>query len=751
MNSIAGSVLISCGGSLVALFVVKYPTMHAALSEIFGFRSFRPHQEEIVRAILDGRDAFAVMPTGGGKSLCYQLPAHLKKGLCVVVSPLISLMKDQVDAANANGLRAGTLNSMTTPSERNAVGAAIQSGQLDLLYVSPERFNTDLFIERLKTIDIAFFAIDEAHCISEWGHDFRPDYLALSRIVPEFPNIPIAAFTATATPQVADDIVRRLALRSPHLTRASFNRANLFYAVQPKIDADRQIFEFLQDRKGESGIIYRTTRKNVEATAEYLCAKGLTARTYHAGMEDRERIEVQEAFRRDECPIIVATIAFGMGIDKSNVRFVVHGDLPKNLEGYYQETGRSGRDGEPARCLLLFGRQDISTLTFFVNQIEDSKAQEVAKTQLQKMIRFAEHDGCRRAGLLAYFGETFPDANCNGCDICCGDVERTDATIEAQKALSAMHRTDGRFGAGHIVDILVGANTEKIRERGHDQLPTYGVGKEHDKRYWRSLIDALLAQGLASVDDPQFPTPCVTEKGWQVLRKESIFQMIRSAPTKKSKDKPKASSVERYSEELFEMLRNLRADLARQGNVPPYVIFSDRSLREMAAYFPTTAEEFMQISGVGKHKLDVYGKPFLGIISCYAEEYRGEYATRLALPTAEERERAIEREHAEKVSNTERATLQLLNEGKTLDQICMIRNLKRSTVLSHLDTLINAGFTFPFKSEIASARLEQIAEWFRLAQSWNLTPVVELSGGQLDYEEARLARIVLRQRQRIVQ
>ena len=730
--------------------------MHTALAEIFGFRSFRPHQEEIVRAILDGRDAFAVMPTGGGKSLCYQLPAHIKKGVCVVVSPLISLMKDQVDAANANGLRAGTLNSMTTAEERNRVGSAIRSGELDLLYVSPERFNTDLFIERLKTIDLAFFAIDEAHCISEWGHDFRPDYLALSRIVSEFPNIPVAAFTATATPQVADDIVNRLALRSPHLTRASFNRANLFYSVQAKIDADRQILEFLQDRQQnrggrESGIIYRTTRKNVEATAEYLRAKGLAARAYHAGMEDRERIEVQEAFRRDECPIIVATIAFGMGIDKSNVRFVVHGDLPKNLEGYYQETGRAGRDGEPARCLLLFGRRDVATHSHFIKQVEDEHVQRIAWSQLDQMIHFAEHDGCRRVGILKYFGEPFPDANCNACDICCGEVERTDATIEAQKALSAMHRTGGRFGAGHIADILVGANTEKIRERGHHQLPTYGVGREHDKRHWRSVIDALLAQGLASIDDPQYPTPRVTDTGWKVLRKESPFQMIRSAPSKKSKARTAGGSVERYSEGLFEHLREIRVDLARAGNVPPYVVFSDRSLHEMAAYFPTTPEEFLQISGVGKHKLDVYGQPFLDAISGYTSEHPDEYAARLALPTPEERDKAVEREYAEKPMTTERATLQLLIEGKALDEICTIRKLKWSTVISHLDTLVNAGIAVPYKPNIAPERLEQIAEWFQQANTWNLTPVVELSAGGLDYEEARLARIVLRQRQRIAE
>jgi len=630
--------------------------MYSALSEIFGFRSFRPHQEEIVRAILDNRDAFAVMPTGGGKSLCYQLPAAIKKGVCVVVSPLISLMKDQVDAANANGLHAGTLNSMTTPIERESIGTAIRNGKLDLLYVSPERFNTDIFIERLKTIDIAFFAIDEAHCISEWGHDFRPDYRELSRIVPEFPNIPVAAFTATATPKVAQDIIQRLGLRSPHMTRASFNRPNLFYSVQPKTNVERQIIEFLKDRRGESGIIYRTTRKNVEATAQYLQAYGLNAKPYHAGMLDKERIEVQEAFRRDECPIIVATIAFGMGIDKSNVRFVVHGDLPKNIEGYYQETGRSGRDGEPARCLLFFGRQDIMTLKYFAEQIEDEQAKEIAYAQLNQMIHFAEHDGCRRSALLAYFGESFPDQNCNGCDVCCGDVERIDATIEAQKALSAMHRTGGRFGATHIADILVGANTEKIRQWDHDTLPTYGVGKEHDKVYWRRLIDALLAQGLASVDDPRRPTPKVTEEGWKVLRKQKSFQMIRSAPTKKSK----------------------------------------------------ATESRHHLAGTPAAQPSSLHKPM----------------------------------------NSELETLQLLREGKSLYEIGAIRNLKQSTMLAHIDRLVDAGFEVPFVPDISPKRLEQIAEWFRQAKSWNLTPVVEQSGGQLDYDEARLARMVLKQRRR---
>ena len=742
--------------------------MYSTLSEIFGFHSFRPHQEEIVQAILDNQDAFAVMPTGGGKSLCYQLPAAMKKGVCVVVSPLISLMKDQVDAANANGLRAGTLNSMTSAEERTKIGAAIRSGELDLLYVSPERFNTDHFIERLKTIDIAFFAIDEAHCISEWGHDFRPDYLALSRIVPEFPNIPVAAFTATATLQVSRDIVERLGLRSPHMTRASFNRANLFYAVQPKTSVERQILEFLQDRKGESGIIYRTTRKNVEYTAEYLCSQGLTARPYHAGMPDQERIEVQEVFRRDECPIIVATIAFGMGIDKSNVRFVVHGDLPKNIEGYYQETGRAGRDGEPARCLLFFGRGDISTLSYFVKQIEDPQAQHVARTQLDQMVRFVEHDGCRRAGILKYFGESFPNENCNGCDVCCGDVERMDATVDAQKALSAIHRTGGRFGVEHIADILIGANTEKIRERKHDQLPTYGVGKEHKKPFWRRLIDALVDQGLASVDDPHYPTPKVTEEGWKILRNQREFQMIRSGGTRAAGANPPVKNGSRESATaspgLFERLREIRSDLARAGNVPPYVVFSDRSLREMSAYFPTTSEEFFQISGVGMHKLETYGEAFLKAINQYIAEHPEEYANARAAniragdtspPASREQHaqnrganapRSLERQ---KALNSERETLRLLTEGKSLEEIITLRSLARTTVIGHLDTLLSAGFEVPFMPDIAPERLEQIAEWFQQAKSWNLTPVVELSAGKLDYEEARLARIVLKQRQHI--
>ncbi|MBN2713053.1 MAG: DNA helicase RecQ [Planctomycetes bacterium] len=596
---------------------IEPQSLQQPLAELFGFHSFRPHQEDIVRAVLAGGDAFAVMPTGGGKSLCYQLPAYIMDGVCVVVSPLISLMKDQVDAACANGLRAATLNSTTTPSERTEISAALRGGELDLLYVSPERFNSEGFCDWIKRLHISFFAIDEAHCISEWGHDFRPDYLALSRIVDEFPGIPVAAFTATATPRVSEEIVLRLGLRKPHLVRASFNRPNLFYRVAPKDNLDRQLVDFLRGHEDESGIIYRTTRKNVEATAEMLCGKGINALAYHAGLPDETRAEVQDAFRRDECQVIVATIAFGMGIDKSNVRFVVHGDLPKNIEGYYQETGRAGRDGEAAECALFFGRQDIVQLSRFASCVEDENAREVAMQQLQRMINFSQHDGCRRVALLGYFGEEFPVENCGSCDFCMGEVEREDATVPAQKALSAVVRTGGRFGAGHITDILTGANTERIRQQGHDQLPTYGVGTDKDKSYWRRVMDSLLAQGLTRIQDPQYPTHSITEEGWKVLRGEREVEMLKQAPVSKKGRRGKASADGPYSIGLFTKLRELRTDLARAGHVPPYVIFSDRTLHDMARHFPDTPDKLLEMNGVGKRKLAVYGTRFLAAIKEY--------------------------------------------------------------------------------------------------------------------------------------
>ncbi len=466
------------------------------LKRVFGFQAFRPNQKAIIENILEKRDVFAVMPTGGGKSLCYQLPGKIMNGTTVVISPLISLMKDQVDAAVENGISAAFLNSSLKPQEMAGVYHMLRSQTLELFYISPERFAMPDFLETLKAAPISLFAIDEAHCISEWGHDFRPDYLSLSSITRIFPHVPVAAFTATATPRVQDDIINKIGLRSPYIVRASFNRQNLFYQVERKTDVESQILKFLREHTDESGIIYRTTRAAVINMADFLIEHGIKALPYHAGMAPKERKRNQEAFSRDETAVIVATIAFGMGIDKSNVRFIIHADLPKNIESYYQETGRAGRDGEPASCLLFFGRGDIPKIRYFIDQMPDDKERSIAIEKLNHTVRYASHNVCRRSHLLKYFGEHYPSENCGACDICVGTIEKIDITIDAQILMSAMSKTDQRFGIRYIIDIVTGADTKRIHELRHDRIKTYGAGKHKDKNHWRFLIDELLAQDV---------------------------------------------------------------------------------------------------------------------------------------------------------------------------------------------------------------------------------------------------------------
>lgn len=593
-------------------------TMHQALASIFGYNQFRPFQQEIVRSVLDGRDSFTLMPTGGGKSLCYQLPAHLLAGVCIVISPLISLMKDQVDAACSNGLRAATLNSVSSAADRQKLHGDLQAGRLDLLYLSPERLNTAGFWDYLKKQRISFFAIDEAHCISQWGHDFRPDYLALSSISTHFPQTPIAAFTATATPRVAQDIVDRLQLRDPLRVCASFNRPNLFYQVVPKDNAYAQILRYIEQHPEDSGIIYRTTRKNVDETAKFLQQKGVRAKAYHAGLPDAERAKTQEEFRKDSCPVIVATVAFGMGIDKSNVRFVIHADLPKNMEGYYQETGRAGRDGEAAHCLLLYDQRDIAQLLRFANSSDDEEQKKLAVAQVYTMIDFTQKDCCRRQGLLTYFGEHFTEENCGACDICTGQVQREDATIAAQKALSAMVRSGNRFGVTHLQDILLGAKTRRIQDTGHDSLPTYGVGKDKSRQYWRRIFDALVVRGLAAIDDPEFPVLQITDQGWRVLRgQESFSTLLHVEKAAKRRTSRVSKDGLTPDGDLFTALRAERTRLAKLANLPPYVIFHDNTLREMASLCPDSEAALLQITGVGEKKLANYGAAFLAIIEAH--------------------------------------------------------------------------------------------------------------------------------------
>lgn len=594
--------------------------IYQGLATIFGYSQFRPYQQDIVRSVLDGQDSFTIMPTGGGKSLCYQLPAHLMDGVCVVVSPLISLMKDQVDAACSNGLRAATLNSVSSAADRQALHQALQTNDLDLLYLSPERLNTAGFWDYLKGLRIAFFAIDEAHCISQWGHDFRPDYLALSHISTHFPQVPIAAFTATATPLVAQDIVERLHLRDPLRVCASFNRPNLFYQVVPKDNANAQVLKFIEQHPDDSGIIYRTTRKNVDDTTSFLQQKGIRAKAYHAGLPDAERARTQEEFRQDSCPVIVATVAFGMGIDKSNVRFVIHADLPKNMEGYYQETGRAGRDGEPAHCMLLYDQRDIAQLLRFAHNTDDAEQKDLAVSQVYKMLDYTQKDCCRRQSLLAYFGEDFTEDNCGACDICTGQVQREDATVAAQKVLSAMVRSGNRFGTTHLLDILMGAKTQRMRDTGHDSLPTYGVGKDKNRQYWRRIMDALVVRGFAHIEDPDFPVLHITDEGWKILRGQEHFTTLLHAEKNRQRKARATKETEGYDGELFQALRAERTRLASLANLPPYVIFHDSTLREMAAKCPDSQANMLQISGVGEKKWANYGEAFLAIIATHARQ-----------------------------------------------------------------------------------------------------------------------------------
>ena len=588
-----------------------------ALHRIFGFRSFRPNQEEIVRALMGGRDVFAVMPTGGGKSLCYQLPAVLMPGAALVVSPLISLMKDQVDGARSNGIRAACLNSSLDPSEQSAVLCSLHSGDLDLLYVAPERFALDHFRDLLLRSRISMAVIDEAHCISEWGHDFRPDYLALSSIPELLPGIPVAAFTATATERVQRDIVRKLALRDPFELRASFDRPNLTYEVCFKEAGEAQLVSILKGFSGQSGIVYRTSRKSVNDTAAMLQKRGFRALPYHAGLDDRERHENQEAFIRDEVDVIVATVAFGMGIDKSNVRFVIHADLPKSIESYYQETGRAGRDGEAARCILLFSHADIPKVRFFIDAMVDDEERQRALDSLSKVVSFASSTACRRRMLLDYFGETYPRDNCASCDVCLGLHELTDCTREAQMALSAIVRTDSRFGVAQIVDILVGADTRKIREFGHDRLKVYGIGKDRDRKFWRQLIDDLIARKAIGRSEGLYPMLYLLEGGVRILKGEEKIELVR-IKEKKGAPPRKSAGLEALppdAKPLFEELRKVRKRLADEQGVPPYVVFSDKTLAELSELQPSNTEEMLAISGVGEVKLARYAMPFLEVIA----------------------------------------------------------------------------------------------------------------------------------------
>lgn len=587
---------------------------YSVLKKYFGYESFRPLQESIINDVLQRQDVFVLMPTGAGKSLCYQIPALLQEGLTVVVSPLIALMKDQVDALRQNGVAAEFLNSSLSSDDQRRVKHAILDKQLRLLYVAPERLMQESFLSFLQKVSVSLFAIDEAHCISEWGHDFRQEYRELDKIKTFFPRIPIIALTATATPRVKADIIGHLGLEHGRHYQASFNRPNLSYFVYRKDKSREQVLAYIAKHQRESGIIYCQSRDKVERIASFLQHEGVRALPYHAGLEDSVRQRHQEAFLREDTDVIVATIAFGMGIDKPNVRYVIHADLPSNLERYYQETGRAGRDGLPSECILLFSSGDKAGIEFFISQ-KSYDEQIVARQLLRHMVQFAQTTGCRRKQLLSYFDETWEIETCGACDNCIHPPELFDATELAQMILSCVYRVGQRFGTRHIIDILLGSANKKVLQNGHEQLSTYGIVKTYSSKELAGYIQELEEAGYLKQGTGQYPTLQLTPESNAVLkRKEQVFLHTLHIPDKKRH----VAFDDSVDYTLFTKLRMLRKRLADEQRVPPYIVFSDVTLKEMASVMPKTKDEFAAIKGVGKQKLEKYADVFLAEIAAFA-------------------------------------------------------------------------------------------------------------------------------------
>jgi len=591
----------------------------ATLRDVFGFSSFRLQQREIIEHVIGGGDAFVLMPTGGGKSLCYQIPALHRPGTAIVVSPLISLMKDQVDALRASGVAAACLNSSLAPDEASAVLRQLEEGRLDLLYVAPERLMLNGFLERLRDASVALFAIDEAHCVSQWGHDFRPEYVQLGQLRELFPGVPFVALTATADDQTREDVRLRLHLTNAPVFAAGFDRPNIRYTVVEKRRPSQQLQGFIASRPSDSGIVYCLSRKRVEDVAGRLKAAGISAAAYHAGLPAQERTRVQDAFQRDEVQVVVATVAFGMGIDKPDVRFVVHYDMPKNIEGYYQETGRAGRDGLPAEALLLFGMQDVMTARMLIENGRNPEQVRIELHKLQAMIGFAESVICRRRALLGYFGELLEE-DCGNCDVCLDPPELYDATEDARNVFTVVQDTGQRLGVGHVIDVLQGTRTEKVLRWRHDQLPCFAVGANLSRDEWTSVIRQLIHRGFLHQDIAQYSSLSVTRSAQDVLGGGITVELAR--PKKKVRaSKPKGSCSPSSGElpeadrELFEELRALRRELANDQGVPAYAVFADRSLLDMVARRPRTREQFLACHGVGLAKLERYGDAFLGLIA----------------------------------------------------------------------------------------------------------------------------------------
>jgi ATP-dependent DNA helicase RecQ len=709
----------SIGTQQISLLQEKART---ALKHYFGYSQFRGQQEAIVKHVLEKKDAIVLMPTGGGKSICYQVPAVVSEGLTLVISPLISLMKDQVDALNSNGIPAQFLNSSQSISEQRFISNEVQTGKIKLLYIAPERLYKGAYplLDMLKNVDLSLVAVDEAHCISQWGHDFRPEYLKVGDLRREFPHVPFIALTATADKLTRKDIAEKLNFVQPNWFISSFDRSNITYRVTPKKNSMEKLLEFLDFHQKDSGIIYCLSRKNVEETAQKLQGVGINALPYHAGLAREQREKNQELFIKDEVKVMVATIAFGMGIDKSNVRFVVHMNMPQNIEGYYQETGRAGRDGLPSEALLFFSTGDFMTLSRMLEQGDNQDFSEIMQRKLEKMKAYCQSNACRRQYLLQYFGEEH-QGNCANCDICFQKGKLIDMTVPSQMLLSTVARLDENYGLGYAVLVLRGSQSAKIQPQ-HQHLSVYGIGKDKPELYWKELGDQLLQAGYLAEAGSQFPTLKLTTMAWEKLKnKEKIL-----LPKIEALPKPIASA---HHEGALDELKELRAQLANKENVPPYVVFSDSSLVAMATYFPMTEPAFLQIPGVGSVKAKSYGPVFMGLIKQLVEKYQ------IEIPPAPKATIKVP-----KTNSSSLLTLNLYQSGMNIHQIVKERSMSYNTVEEHLCELIEKGKIkaedFLSKDDTLNIRLA-----YRRQGSHFLKPLKEHFGDRYTYFQLKVALI----------
>ncbi|WP_245575746.1 DNA helicase RecQ [Hymenobacter norwichensis] len=706
------------------------------LKEVFGYGQFRGTQEAIIQNVIEGHNTFVIMPTGAGKSLCYQLPALVLPGTAIVISPLIALMKNQVDQLNAFGVNAQFLNSTLTKAEMNRVKKDVISGEVKLLYVAPESLTKDETIDFLQKATISFVAIDEAHCISEWGHDFRPEYRRIRGIIDNIGQVPVIALTATATPKVQLDIQKNLQMDDASVFKTSFNRTNLYYEVRPKHNTKKQLIQYVKQRKGLGGIIYCLSRKKVEEIAELLKVNDVKALPYHAGLDPHVRMANQDAFLNEDCDVIVATIAFGMGIDKPDVRFVIHYDTPKSIEGYYQETGRGGRDGLDGDCLMFYSYDDIVKLEKF-NKDKPVTERDNSKLLLQEMANYADSAVCRRKQLLHYFGEHF-EKDCGFCDNCKHPKEKFEAKSEVLLALKAVVQTEQRFGLDHIGTVLMGMNNAHVESYGHNGLPIYGQGKDHDAQYWHSLLRQCLIFGFLEKDIDNFGVVKITDKGMDFIENPHSVKLTKDhdydEEVKEEQEQEEVQQAAGHDEALFEMLKALRKKMAKEKDLPPYVLFQDPSLKEMATTFPTKLDELAHVGGVGQGKAQKFGPPFLALIKKYVEDNDIMTASDVVVKSAVNK------------SKIKIYIIQQIDKKMDLEEIASSKGIDMRELMEEIEHICYSGtklnLDYYINGLLDEERQEEIYDYFMSASTDNIAVALkELGTDDYTEEDLRLMRI----------